>query len=208
MTSHQRGVSAPMGRERRLGRLFVAILAAALAACAHVNLQEPMKPSAAASSTKGYLYGRFNLDSDTGYRIWIRLENVDTRRTFEIPFQDLTAPAYAIEVEPGTYRITEFVQTAAGPASMLTEYDVKKMPIPPTLNFISRRVLVEAGKGYYLGDFFATSKRSGMTVTPLFVVVKYQSGILQFHQNFDVTSKALKERYPSLANVELQPAFG
>jgi len=208
MTSHQlqaKGhIRPPQGW---LGMVSGAILAGALAACASSDVKEPMTPTAAASSARGYLYGRFNLDSDGSMHLWIRLENVDNKHTFKIAFQDIAAPPYAIEIEPGTYRIKEFAR-ARGRLDMNTELDLQNVAIPPQLSFISQPVLVQAGKGYYLGDFVASSKQTGVIVTPLVVVVKSQTGILQYRRNFDATSKWLKERYPSLANVDLQPAFG
>ncbi len=208
MTAHlQRGASALVGRERRLHGFVVLILAGVLAACASSDVKELLTPSAAASSTKGYLYGRFNLDSDGGMGLWIRLENVDNKHTFKMAFQDIGAPPYAAEIEPGTYRIKEFAR-GRNRLNMATEMDLHNVAIPPQLSFISRPVSVQAGKGYYLGDFIASSKQTGVVVTPLVVVVKSQTGILEYRRNFDATSKWLKERYPSLANVDLQPAFG
>jgi hypothetical protein len=166
-----------------------------------------MTPSAAASSTKGYLYGRFNLDNDSGMGLWIRLENVDNKHTFKMAFQDIGAPPYAIEIEPGTYRIKEFAR-GRNRLNMATEIDLHNVAIPPQLSFISRPILVEAGKGYYLGDFVASSERTGLKVIPLVVVVETQTGRLEYRRNFDATSKWLQERYPSLAKVDLQPAFG
>jgi len=170
-------------------------------------VKEPLTPPAAASDTKGYLYGRFSLNADASVHLWIRLENVDNKHTFKMAFQDISAPPYAVEIEPGTYRIKEFAR-ATGRFNMNTELDVHNVAIPPQLSSISRPVLVEAGKGYYLGDFVASSERTGLTVIPMVVVVETQSGRLEYRRNFDATSKWLRERYPNLANLDLQPAFG
>src|SRR5262245_52325158 len=134
-----------MTPERYLGMLVGAMLAGALAACATSDVKEPLTPSAAASSTQSYLYGRFNLYGVVGALLWIRLENVDNRQTFKMPFQDIGAPPYAIEVEPGTYQIKGFTKAKGGPPNMLTEIDVENEPIPPALSLISRPIVVQPG---------------------------------------------------------------
>ena len=194
------------------GMLVGAMLTGALAACATSDVKEPLAPAAAASSSKGYLYGRFNLYGVVGALLWIRLENVDNRQTF-MPFQDIGAPPYAIEIEPGTYQIKGLTKAKGGPPNMLTEIDVENAPIPPGLSLISRPIVVQPGKGYYLGDFVASSERIGLLVIPLplplpSIVEDTRSGSLEYRPNFGATSKWLKERYPNLANIDLQPAFG
>lgn len=208
MASLQRSANALVGWKRARAILVVVLaLAGALAGCANLHYQQPLNTTAAADSSKGYLYGRFNLDTDSLYRVWIRMENVDTQRTFEMPFQDVADPPYVIAVEPGTYGIKEFVVTPAGPSFTHLESEVEKMPIPTKIYFISQPVQVDARTGYYLGDFFAMFKTIGLLWTPLFVIIRTQNDILQFRQNFDVTTKLLKERYTGLTNVEMQPAF-
>ena len=94
---------------------------------------------------------------------------------------------------------------------MNTKLDVENVAIPAQLSFISRPVIVQAGKGYYLGDFVALAERTSLTVIPIpfsAIVIDTHSGVFEYRPNFDDTSKWLKERYPNLANIDLQPAFG
>jgi len=211
----RQGAHYSTGPERCLGLLVSAMLTGALAACATSDVKGPLTPPTAANNTKGYLYGRFNLYGDLGMQLWIRLENVGNKHTFKMPFQNIGAPPYAIEVEPGTYRMQEFAR-AKGQFNtilemMTTEMELENVAIPAQLSFISRPVSVQAGKGYYLGDFVALSERTSLTVIPIpfsAIVIDTHSGVFEYRPNFDATSKWLKERYPSLANVDLQPAFG
>ena len=211
MALFQQAVHCLVRPGRCRGMLVGAMLTGALAACATSDVKEPLTPPVAASSTKGYLYGRFNLYGVVSALLWMRLENVDNKHTFKMPFQDIGAPPYAIEIEPGTYQIKGFTKAKGGPPNMLTEIDVENEPIPPKLRLISRPIVVQPGKGYYLGDFVASSERIGLLLIPLplpSIVEDTRSGSLEYRPNFGATSKWLKERYPSLANVDLQPAFG
>src|SRR5262245_35261234 len=105
MTRLQQDAHRLMGSERRQRVLVGAFVLGWLTACARSDVKHPVTPSAVAGSTNGYFDGRFNLDNDSGMGLWIRLENVDNKRTFKMAFQDIGAPPYAIEIEPGTYRI-------------------------------------------------------------------------------------------------------
>ena len=175
---------------------------------AKLNPQKPLGESAAASSTKGYLYGSFELDRDFLNRtnLFLRVGD-DNGRTFEIPFQTTERPTRAIEVEAGTYRIREFLFTPGGPTSMILEREIGKIPLPSDAGSLSQPVRVEAGKGYYLGDFKATSRRTGFGAGPGFYTADFRGSVVGISQNFDSTTQAFKERYPSLRSLELLPAY-
>lgn len=126
--------------------LLVASLALLVfAGCAKLHINEPLDPSATHASDQAYIYGRFdeikgalNMSS-----LWIRLEDAEAGGTFEIQVED---GVRVFALEPGTYRMTEFLIVAGGaPKSMLTFMDVNSTPIVP----VQEPFRVKAGHAYY-----------------------------------------------------------
>jgi len=66
---------------------------------------------------------------------------------------------------------------------------------------------VEAGKAYYVGDWFGEVSRD---VDFYFVVskIRVQWGLYQIIYNYEESTSALRHLYPNLGTIETQPAWG
>lgn len=183
---------------RRILRFcLLSVASLAWSGCANLNINEPLESSVTAAAGQAYLYGRFdevkgslNISS-----LWLRLENTQTKATFEIQVE---TGVQVFAVEPGTYRFTEFMVMAGGaPKSMLTKLDVKSAPIYPTPQPFS----VEAGRAYYLGDFNANSdSQYGVFESKLVNTMTARN------ESYEATTDEVKLEYPGLNQLEFDHA--
>jgi len=171
----------------------------------HAKQIDPAMPLAA---NKAYLYGQFKLDRDRmNYtRVYLRVENLDTGSPVDIRMLEQRESIYAVEVGPGMYRIKEFMFTMAGPASMTLSSDAKRFGQPTEASYLIKPVKVEAGKAYYLGEFSSVTRRSEVPNSyPM--MLRFSAHLTGISQNFEVTTNALKNRYPAFASIECRPAY-
>ena len=103
-------------------------------------------------------------------------------------------PVYAVEVEPGTYRVKDILYDSAGRFDWET---VKYRLIEPA--YVSGPFSVKAGKAYYLGDYDAWV---GYVLTTIRAPLD-----VRFSANFDKTSELVKEAVPALRTLELVRAW-
>lgn len=180
---------------RRQLPLVVPLALMFAAGCANLHINEPVDPSAGLIADQAYIYGRFdeikgalNMSS-----LWIRLENVGSGDNLEIQVED---GVRVFALEPGTYRMTEFLIVAGGaPKSMLTFMDVQSTPIVP----VQEPFRVEAGHAYYLGDFVAHADNK---------LVYTENTLHSRRDTFAETTADVKRSYPSLTDLEFEISTG
>lgn len=180
-----------------------------LGGCATVRYQKAMDPNAVLNREKGYLYGRFSLQRDlwNQFRLALRLENTANGNPLCIRLVD-DRPLYAVEVDPGRYRISDITYA---PWGAMMEFEAKKIALPEEPPYLHRAITVEPGKLYYLGDFSGSSKRTGAGLSPvpggMLFWVTFTGGNVSVEQNFAATTAQLKSLHPQLAGGDFQPAW-
>ena len=98
-------------------------------------------------------------------------------------------PVYAVEVEPGTYRIKHILYDSAG----MFDWETSKFRlIEPA--YISGPFTAKAGKAYYLGDFDGN-------------ISLISGAVVRFSANFDKASELVKDAVPALKTLELVRAW-
>lgn len=129
----------------------------ALSSCAHAPdpfiVSAPVKPDFKPLATNGYIYGRFQHNSyepsrnSLGNRIAVRI--VDEINPASEPLLIAVGPqsdsVKAFEVKAGRYRISDYV------------FGNHRESKPIGHVALSKPFVVEAGKAYYIGDFFVNS---------------------------------------------------
>jgi hypothetical protein len=138
--------------------------------CANLNYQAQYPKTNTPDTSKGYFYGRFFLDKDSMNlrRFGLQIQNTSNKTTYSFKFSDVN-PVYAVVVEPGTYKIEKFV---FAPWGAILQNEIKTIPLPDGMSYLKKPFIVEAGKCYYLGDFFGISRRESF-VTVLSVVAGF-----------------------------------
>jgi len=139
---------------------------------------------------EAYLYGRFYIEAKSGK---LALDGHQTmgfvikcasEETYTFRFSNDTA-LQVIKVAPSTCSLTEFVYTDS-------DGRVKSRKRAPEK--LMRDAQFDAGKAYYLGDFYAEATRSvqGRTILSNW-------NIKTVRNDYTNTSAALKAAYPNLA---------
>jgi hypothetical protein len=170
-----------------LKRLAICALAG-LAGCAGYtpSITQEEKPT----GQEAYLYGRFYIEAKSGK---LALDGHQTmgfvikcasEETYTFRFSNDTA-LQVIKIAPSTCSLTEFVYTNAGGQVRSRKRAPEKL---------MRDVKFDAGKAYYLGDFYAEASTTqvGMTISSVW-------NIKTVRNDYQNTSAALKTAYPSLA---------
>ena len=179
-------------------RCIVLSMIALLPACARPGYPS-LSASAIANQQKAYLYGRFWVDRPWGHagRLALELEDNTGGQILRLRLRD-HGPVYAVEVEPGTYRIKDILYDSAG----MFDWETSKIRlIEPA--YVFGPFTAKAGKAYYLGDFDGNIGYGG-TGYPLFSLVPVA---VRFSANFDKTSELVKEAVPALKILELVRAW-
>ena len=173
--------------------------------CANLNYRSPVEPSARPNLQKSYLYGRFSLDSDfmNKVRLALQIENSGNGKILSVRLLN-GRQVYAVEVEPGTYRLKGFVYALLG---AVMEFETTKIQLPAKPSYLTAPFTAEPGKAYYLGDYLGSSRRTGFILTPFFVSTTFRGGIVGVGQNFSGTTSKLKTLLPRLKDVEFKPAW-
>jgi hypothetical protein len=153
------------------------------------RFSSPVKESFTVDMNGAVVYGRFTKGSDFafGNELALRLRNEDSKREHLIRLQG-TNSVYGVAVEPGRYRVTGFVAT-----------------------FIDRRTAggrsfgatpifqVQPNSATYIGDFTGYAK---------IVALAQEWGVRGLTNNFAVTTREFRQRYPNLATAPVRSAFG
>ena len=176
-----------------------------LSGCANLNYRPPLEPSQITNLQKSYVYGRFSLEHDfmNKVRLALQIENLGNKEIQSIRLLD-NNQVYAVEVDPGTYQIKGFVYALLG---AVMEFETKKIPLPSMPPYLKEPITIAPGKAYYLGDYFGSSRRSSAVITPLWVSISFQGGILGINQDFLKTTGELKSNFPNLNNIEFVQAW-
>jgi len=173
--------------------------------CANLHYGSPVEPSARPNPQRSYLYGRFSLDSDfmNKVRLALQIENTGNGEILSLRLLN-EQQVYAVEVEPGTYRLKGFIYALLG---AVMEFETTKIQLPAEPAYLTAQFTAEPGKAYYLGDYLGSSRRTGFILTPFFVSTTFRGGIIGIGQNFSGTTSTLKTVLPQLKNVEFKPAW-
>jgi hypothetical protein len=174
---------------RFLGISTIWTLAAVVGCAAHTpSVTQDEKPT----GQEAYLYGRFYVDAKGGKLA------LDGHQTMGFVIACASGETYTfrssndnalqvIRIAPSACSLTEFVQTNAdGQVRSRTRAPEKLM----------RDVKFDAGKAYYLGDFYAEA-----SPTPVGKSVSSVWSIKTVRNDYTSTSAALKAAYPNLAKL-------
>jgi len=185
--------------------LITIILLLIISGCANLNYRPPLEPAFVPNPKKSYVYGRFNLERDfmNKVRLALQIENMVNGSILSLRLLD-KQQVYAVEVEPGTYKLKGFVYALLG---AVMEFETSKIPLPVQPAFLKDRFSVEPGKAYYLGDYYGSSRRNSIVANPVFVNVTFRGGILGITQNFSKTTDELKTVLSGLTNIEFKEAW-
>ena len=161
-------------------------------------------------NNKSYLYGKFFLQSDfmNKFRLALRFENTANDDISSIRLLN-NQPIYAVEVDPGTYRLKDIVYA---PLGAMMDFEVKKMTVPSEPKYLHNSITVEPGNIYYLGDFSGSSRRDGIGIGAsggaFAICVIFKGGLVGVEQNFLTTTEELKSSFPQLTGLEFNSAWG
>ncbi len=172
----------------RVHRLSAICVLAVLASCAGYtpSISNDEKPT----GQEAYLYGRFYIEAKSGK---LALDGHQTMGfvigcasgdTYTFRFSNDSA-LQVIKVAPSTCSLTEFVYSNA-------DGQVRSRKRAPEK--LMRDVKFEAGKAYYLGDFYAEA-----TTTVVGTTSHSNWNIKTVRNDYTNTSAALKALYPNLA---------
>jgi hypothetical protein len=186
-------------------RFFGMVLLLFSIGCANLDYRPPIKTSYIPNAGKGYIYGKFSLRKDfmNNARLALQVENKTSGNLISIRLLDENQ-VYAIEVDPGTYQLKNFVYALLG---AVMEFETRKIAIPANPAYLSQQFIVERGKAYYIGDYFGSSQRTGVLVTPYVVGASFQGGIIGIEQQFEKTSSELNTFLPSFRSIDKKSAW-
>jgi len=163
---------------------------AALAACA--NYTPSITSSEKPSGDEAYLYGRFYIESKSlklaldGYQTMgfvIKCANGDA---YTLRFSNADDSALqVIKIKPSTCSLAEFVYSNA---------DGQVRSRKPAPQRLMHDTTFDAGKAYYLGDFYAAT-----TTTVSGTMIYRNWNVKTIKNDYANTSNALKATYPNLA---------
>lgn len=163
------------------------------ASCAHFesNLSSAAKPDGASALLYGRLTQRHTFSAGLKIALW--LENVDTRKSVFIGF-DESRPFCVVRVKPGNYRIAGFLGTNR---SHQIKGQESFVPVGPGAG-INRPFRAEPGSQTYLGDYTAEATLDD------FIEHYKMNGITN---NFTATTVEFREKYVKLATVAAVSIF-
>lgn len=101
----------------------------------------------------------------------------------------VTAPLQVIEITPATCGTTEIIFTTAGGEV------VARKPVPPQL---MRNQHFEAGKAYYIGDFYGTTDES---------IHQTMWRVEEVRDDYESTTRILKAWFPGFARMPTEDRF-
>ena len=141
------------------------------------------------------------------WRLALRFENITNGDIISIRLLN-EKPVYAVEVDPGTYRLKDIIYA---PVGAMMDFEISKIPVPNEPSYLSNNITIEPGKSYYLGDFSGSSRRTGFGAaswgTGFAVCVTFQGGLVGIKQNFLTTTEELKRLLPQLTDLEFNLAW-
>jgi hypothetical protein len=191
---------------RRCGRSILVLAGMLAAGCASLDARPSLEPSAIAQPTRAYLYGRFQLrpDSASQPRLFLQLTNMGTGESLIVHLRNAPLEMYVIDVTPGQY---EFTQMVSAPGAAM-EKDVRRdnLRFPAQMSFMGQPFDVEAGKAYYVGDWFGAVSRD-VEFYLVFSRIKSRWGIYQLAYDYEGATTALRRLYPALGTIETLPAW-
>jgi hypothetical protein len=175
-------------------RVLVAVAALLLSGCAQYT--PTLKADVAPTGEEGFLYGRFQVGrneygtvSSNQMGFVFRCVNAAKKRqhdyTLRFTFEE---PIQVIKVKPAVCSLREIVYT--------NEFGVIQTRNPAPEG-VYRNVQVEAGKAYYLGDYYAVIATTSTGYNTYRTVWRIQD----IKNDYALTTEKVKQRYPGLAGV-------
>jgi hypothetical protein len=164
-----------------------------LTGCAHYTASVDM--DTVPTGREAYLYGRFELETEEPERLLDKSHSAlgfavecDDGEAYVLRFM-VSNPLQVIAIEPSSCVITELLFTNNW------QHVLQRTPAPTQL---MPRVRLEAGKAYYLGDFFAS-----ISLRPQGENVVLKSWDVHFvRHDYRATTRIMKAWWPGLARLE------
>jgi len=189
-------------------RALICFAAINLIGCASLDTLQPLASNETVDTSKGYLYGRLALvpaQSTNLANNWIVLENTSTQKQRLLKF-NREETTVAVAVNPGEYRIAEFLHTKGGPTAMLIEDDLTPMPIPENLSYLTQPFVVKAGTLNYLGDYYSNSDTDSIRLKSVIngqfaFKARYSFGVNRIEDGFESTTKEMLQKFPKLSTL-------
>jgi len=174
--------------------MLIGAMALAVSGCAQYT--PTVKADEAPTGKEAYLYGRFQVGQDEsgtvpnlqmGFVFQCVAPKTQPRRyTLRFNFEK---PIQVVKVNPATCSFVEIVYTD-------TDGFIKSQKPAPEGQY--RNMQVEAGKAYYLGDFYALIKTK-------WIIPNYSWETIwevrDIKNDFAVTGEKMKRQYPGIAGV-------
>ncbi|MCK5706384.1 MAG: hypothetical protein KAI43_01935 [Candidatus Aureabacteria bacterium] len=189
--------------------IILFLLSFVFSGCASLDYRKPLNSSIQPKASKSYLYGRFFLQRDfmNKWRLALRFENITNGNIISIRLLN-EKPVYAVEIDPGTYRLKDIVYA---PLGAMMDFEITKLTVPSEPAYLHNSITVEPGKIYYLGDFSGSSRRvgfgTGVSGDAFAVCVLFKGGLVGVEQNFSTTTEEIKRLLPQLTDLEFNPAW-
>lgn len=185
--------------------ILILVLVAFASACANVNERSSLDATAMPRPARAYLYGRFQLKPESAAQpsLFLQLTNMGTSEFMAIQFRNTPQQMYVVDVEPGQYEFTQLVSGSAMDVKVRTT----NLRLPPRLSFMGQPFDVEAGRAYYVGDWFGAVSRD-VDFYVVFASVKVRAGLYQIIYDYEASTSALRQLYPNLGAIETLPAWG
>ena len=145
------------------------------------------------SADSAYVFGRFT-KSGVGY-FGLVLEDLERTRKYQIEF-DAEEKLVVIEVEPGTYEITEVSLEGQGFGK------AGQIPLKGGPSFS-----VRPNAAYYLGDMRCLYSAYGFTSESSVRMVAREWEVTDYADRYDAAQLELKGNYPHISKLSLNRAF-
>lgn len=168
---------------------FLALNLCACAAIAVLPVVLPVPtPDVTIDADHGYIYGRFLLTTPSSstfggdlFKIGLVIAENDTGVPRTVQFQR-TLRVSVIAVKPGTYKLLKFLQEGTLREALIGEAVVEEK--------LTKAFSVEAGKAYYIGDFFVESNRRSL-------FSKIDWSLERVVNEYDLATAQLKKNFPA-----------
>jgi hypothetical protein len=178
--------------------LLIFTLAGCVTYTKTVNTKQPL------NLNSGYIYGRLSVHHERQRSTQIRrdleiglvLKDKETSETYTMLFKGAKMISI-IAVKPGVYTVDKVSfasKSMPGAPTQIGEQPIVDYRLP-------KEFTVEAGKGYYIGDFEGSTK-SYPELTWRGAVTYEEWHLTPLRDNFDATTSEVKENYPNLSELE------
>lgn len=187
--------------------LTCAIALYLLSGCVHVT--KPMTTQDKLIPEMGYIYGKFNLSADSPDMdiVLILVDASAEKAKRKNPFKKVTVKRYgvrfdkvndiySIAVKPGTYRLKGFEYGTGG------NLQKKNNSLSDADGLMSKEFTVEAGKAYYLGDWYGSG-----SITSSYPMTYYSWKLNKIAFTYSETSNQFFSLYKNLSQLPHTTAF-